>query len=224
MGALLASVLPLALGAAISPTLLALQLLVLAGPVDRLARAWSLAAGSALVLAVYAFCGITVLGQIHTKKAPHHSLRDALIELVCAGLLVALALRARLSRRTAGEHHGSSAASRLANASLPWFVGAGALGMLTNFSTLVLFLPALHQIERAPVSTVSQWIVFAVLYVITLMPVLLPVAAATLFGRQAEPVLDRIHTFISAHSRQIGVVIELVFAAYLSWKGVSELP
>ncbi len=224
MGALLASVLPLALGAGVSPTLLALQLLVLAGPADRLARAWSLAAGSALVLAVYAVCGVTVLRQIHGKSAPHHSLRDALIELVCAGLLVALALRSCLRYRTAGEHHGSWAATHLTTAPLPWFVGAGAIGMLTNFSTLVLFLPALHQIERAQVSTLARWAVFAVLYVVTLLPVLLPVAAAAILGPRAEPILDRVHTFISRRSRQIGVTIELVFAAYLAWKGVTELP
>lgn len=224
MGALLASVLPLALGAAISPTLLALQLLVLAGPVDRLARAWSLAAGSALVLAVYAVCGVTVLRQIHGKTAPQHSLRDALVELVCAGLLVALAVRARLRRRTAGEQHGSRVTARLASARLPWFVAAGAVGMLTNFSTLVLFLPALHQIDRAQVSTAGRWLVFAVVYVIILFPVLVPVAAATLLGPRAEPVLDRVHAFISGHSRQIGVTIELVFAGYLAWKGVTELP
>ena len=224
MGALLASVLPLALGAAISPTLLALQLLVLAGPTRRLARAWSLTAGSAVVLALYAVAGATVLRQIHGKSAPHHSLRDALVELVCAGLLVALALRSRLRHRTAGEHHGSWAAIHLTTAPLPWFVGAGALGMLTNFSTLVLFLPALHQIERAQTSTAGRWVVLAVLYVITLLPVLVPVAVATVLGPRAEPVLDRTHTFISLHSRQIGVVIELVFAAYLAWKGVTELP
>src|ERR1700733_7744995 len=68
MGALLASVLPLALGAAISPTLLALQLLVLAGPTRRLARAWSLTAGSAVVLALYAVAGAPVLRQIHGKS------------------------------------------------------------------------------------------------------------------------------------------------------------
>ena len=45
MGALLVSVLPLAVGAAISPTLLALQLLVLTGATKPRARAWALAAG-----------------------------------------------------------------------------------------------------------------------------------------------------------------------------------
>jgi Sap, sulfolipid-1-addressing protein len=224
MGALLGTVLPLAVGAAISPALLALELLVLAGPKDRLARAWALASGAGAVLAGYAALGFTLLAQIHPVSAPHQSLRDAVIELVCAGLLLGLAVRSRLRRPTAGEQHQSWAASKLEHAPLPWFFGAGALGMLTNFSTLLLFLPALHQIERARVSTDGRAVAFVLLYVITLLPVLLPVGAAALLGRRAEPALDRLHTFISAHSRQIGVAIELVFAGYLAWKGAGELP
>jgi hypothetical protein len=49
-------------------------------------------------------------------------------------------------------------------------------------------------------------------------------AAAALPGPRAEPVLDRVHTFTSGHSRQIGVAIELVVGGYLPWKGVTELP
>ena len=58
MGNLVVAVLPLALGAAVSPTLLALQLLVLSGGGHRLARAWALAAGSALVL-----FGVILIGR-----------------------------------------------------------------------------------------------------------------------------------------------------------------
>ena len=64
MGPLLAAVLPLALGAAISPTLLALQLLVLSGTTHRLARAWALVAGSALVLAAFSLLCVTALSRV----------------------------------------------------------------------------------------------------------------------------------------------------------------
>jgi hypothetical protein len=68
MAALLASVLPLAIGAAISPTLLALQLVVLTGATKPLARAWVVAVGSALVLATYSVLGLTVLQHLHPAK------------------------------------------------------------------------------------------------------------------------------------------------------------
>ena len=224
MGGLLAAVLPLALGAAVSPTLLALQLLVLSGSTRRLLRAWTLAAGSAIVLALYTVLGATVLKGLHAASKPHPSLRAAIVDFVCAGLLVALAIRSRLRRPTAGEQQESRTAARLGNASLPWYLLVGAVGMLTNFSTLVLYLPALHEIERSPVGAPGKAGVAVVLYAITLLPVWLPVAAATVMGRRADPALDRLHDLVGAHTRQIAVTIELVFAGYLAWKGFGELP
>ena len=96
--------------------------------------------------------------------------------------------------------------------------------MLVNFSTLVLFLPALHEITRSSVALVGRSMAFAVLYLITLLPVLIPVGLVTVLGDRAQPVLDATHTFVTRHSRQIGMVIEVVFAVYLLWKGFAELP
>ena len=60
--------------------------------------------------------------------------------------------------------------------------------------------------------------------VITLLPVLLPVGLVTVVGPRADPVLAATHRFVSGHARQIGVVIEVVFAVYLVVRGIGELP
>jgi len=146
------------------------------------------------------------------------------IMFVAAGLLVALAVRSVARRPTPAEQQTSRTAGRLANASTPWFVGVGALGMVVNFSTLLLFLPALHEINRSPVSLAGRSAAFALLFVITLLPVLLPVTLVAVLGHRADPALSATHTFVSRHSRQIGVVIEVVFAVYLVVKGLGELP
>jgi hypothetical protein len=224
MAALLASVLPLAVGAAISPTLLALQLLVLTGPTRPLARAWALAAGAALVLGIVSVLGLTVLDHLHPNRHGHPSLRDAVIMFVAAGLLAGLAVRSLARRPTPAEQQKTRTAGRLEHASTVWFVGVGALGMVVNFSTLVLFVPALHEITRSDVGTAGRSVVFAVLCVITLLPVLAPVAAVSLLGRRAEPALVATHAFVTRHARQIGIVIEVVFAVYLVVRGVGELP
>jgi hypothetical protein len=224
MAALLVSVLPLALGAAISPTLLALQLVVLTGANRALPRAWAVTIGAALVLGVFSVLGLTVLNRLHPAKHGHHSLRDAVIMFGAAGLMAALAARSLLRRPTSGEQQKSRTAGRLDDAPTYWFVGVGAIGMLVNFSTLVLFLPALHEITRSSVALVGRSMAFAVLYVITLLPVLIPVGLVAVLGDRAEPVLDATHTFVTRHSRQIGMVIEVVFAVYLLWKGFAELP
>jgi hypothetical protein len=224
MGTLLIAVVPLAIGAAISPTLLALQLLVLTGPTNRLSRGWALAGGSALVLAAFSILGFTVLVKLHPDHDGHRSLRDALIMFVAGGLLGLLALRSLLRRPTTGEQQKSHMAGRLDTAPTSWFVGMGAIGMVVNFSTLLLFLPALHEITRSAVGVLGRATAFAVLYLVTLLPVLVPVGLVTILGPRADPALDATHGFVTRNSRRIGLVIEVVFAVYLVGKGVRELP
>jgi hypothetical protein len=224
MAALLASVLPLAIGAAVSPTLVALQLLVLTGTTKPLARAWALALGSALVLAAFSLLGLTVLNHLHPARHGHHSWRGAVIMFVAAGLLGVLAVRSIVRRPTSAEQQASHTADRLATAPTAWFVGVGALGMVVNFSTLLLFLPALHEITRSSVDVAGRSVAFALLFVITLLPVLLPVGLVTVMGPRADPALAAAHRFVSRHARQIGVVIEVFFAVYLAIRGFGELP
>ena len=126
--------------------------------------------------------------------------------------------------RQRAEQHSSRTAGRLDTAPTYWFVGAGAIGMVVNFSTLVLFLPALHEISRTSAGLLDRSVAFAVLFVITLFPVLVPVVLVTALGRRAEPALEATHGFVNRHARQIGIVIELIFATYLVVRGLGELP
>ena len=224
MGTLLTAVLPLALGAAISPTLLALQLLVLSGPTHRLARAWALALGAALVLGAFSLVCVTALQHVRTHHSGHKSATDAAVLLASGALLAALVVRSRIRRPTTGEKHSSKIADRLATASTPVFVGVGAFGMIVNFSTLLLVLPALHEITHSTASTTAQVAVFAVMYVIVLLPVLVPVVAATILGGRADRALDTTHAWVGRNARTIGTVIEAVFAVYLIIKGVRSVP
>jgi len=224
MGSLLVAVLPLALGAAVSPTLLAVQLLVLTGTTHRLARAWALTFGAGLVLAAFSLLCVTALQRIRPHHSPHKSATDAAVLLVSAALLGLLAVRSLLRRPTPGERQPSRITGRLDTASTGWFVGVGALGMVVNFSTLLLVLPAVHEITHSTASLTSKVAVFAVMYVIVLLPVLVPVLLVTVLGTGADRLLDATHTWVGAHSRTIGVVIEVVFAVYLAVKGVRALP
>ncbi|MGO8872739.1 MAG: GAP family protein [Acidimicrobiales bacterium] len=223
MAALLASVLPLAVGAAISPTLLALQLLVLSGSSKPVARAWAVAIGAAAVLAAFSLLGLTVLDHLHSGHR-HHSLQGAVILFAGAGLMGLLAVRSMLRRPTAAEQQKTHTAGRLDTAPTYWFAGVGAVGMVVNFSTLVLFLPALHEITRSAADLVARSVAFALLFVITLLPVLAPVGAVTVLGPRADPALAATHAFVDRNSRRIGIVIEVVFTVYLVWRGLGELP
>ena len=139
MGSLLAIVVPLALGAAISPTLFALEVLVLSGLRHPVARAWALAGGAAATLIAFSVLGLTLLRNLHAGRH-HRSPTDATIDLVAGVLLALLAARALHPGKTAAESHHDRTQRRLADTPTILFVGVGGLGMLVNFSTLLLFL------------------------------------------------------------------------------------
>jgi len=223
MGSLPAAVLPLALGAAVSPTLLALQLIVLSGTTHRLARAWALAAGSAVVLAAFSLLCVTALSRVRPAHG-HKSATDAAV-LIASGLLLgALAVRSRIRRPTVGERHTSRISERLTTAPTSWFVGVGAVGMVVNFSTLLLVLPAVHEIAHSTADATAKVTTFVVLYTIVLLPVLVPVGLAQVLGARADHVLDATHQWVGRNARTIGTVIEAAFAVYLVVKGVRSAP
>jgi len=223
MGSLLAAVLPLALGAAVSPTLLAHQLIVLSGATHRLARSWALAAGAAIVLAGFSLLCATALSRVRPGHG-HKSATDAVVLIASGVLLGALAVRSRIRRPTVGERHTSGISERLATAPSVWFLGVGAFGMVVNFSTLLLVLPAVHEITRSTAGATAKWTVFAIVYVIVLLPVLVPVVLAQLLGARADPGLDATHRWVARNARTIGTVVEAVFAVYLVIKGVRSIP
>ena len=222
MSSLLGIVVPLALGAAISPTLFALEILVLSGRRHPVARAWALAGGAAATLIAFSALGLTLLQKLHSGHH-HRSPADATIDLVAGALLALLGARALHPRKTAAESHHDRTRRRLADAPTILFVGVGVLGMLVNFSTLLLFLPALREISRSSVSPAGKGVTWLILLVTTLLPVLIPVTLVVMLGRRASPLLERLNTFVGGHSRQITVAIELLFAAVLIWKGIVEL-
>jgi len=197
---------------------------VLTGTTHRLSRAWSLTLGAALVLGAFSVLCVTALQRIRPHHGTHRSATDAAVLLVSGTLLALLAVRSLIRRPTVGERQPSTIAGRLGTASTGWFVGVGALGMVVNFSTLLLVLPAIHEITHSTASDASKVVVFAVLYVIVLVPVLVPVLLVTVLGSGADRLLDATHTWVGAHSRTIGVVIEVVFAVYLVVKGFRALP
>jgi len=222
VGSLLAIVVPLALGAAVSPTLFALEVLVLTGKRHPIARGWAVASGAGAVLVAFGLLGVTLLRTVDTGHR-HRSPTGAAIDLGAAALLALLAARSAHKAKTAAEAHHEHTKGRLADAPTLAFVGVGALGMLVNFSTLVLFLPAVREIEHSSVDVAEKVVVWLIITVITLLPVLLPLTLVALLGTRADPLLARLSAFVGRHARTITIAIELLFAVILAWKGIGDL-
>jgi threonine/homoserine/homoserine lactone efflux protein len=215
MASLLGIVLPLAVGASISPTVLALQLLTLSRQNAPVARAWAIAGGCAVVLALLSGLALALAQSTGGSKSPSEA--GAIVKLVAAALLVAIAVRQLRAPPAAPkpEHVGAHPLRR------SFALGVGL--MLTNFSSILLFFPAMHEIATSDAGLGAQLVAFALLYAIALLMAFGPPLFVTLLGSRATPVLARLNGILAAHRRGIGAGLCLAFAVFLALAGVKAL-
>jgi hypothetical protein len=155
-------VVPLALGAAISPTTLALQLFVLSRKTAPLARAWAIAAGYTVVL--LAMMAIAFFFAASTGSGSQ-SKPEAWLKLACAVGLAALgviALRRPPKQRKQAPEGGEPKLGR--------FFAIGVALMATNLTTAALYLPAMHDVGDAGASAPGVVLAALVVIAITLFP------------------------------------------------------
>jgi hypothetical protein len=218
VGELLSKVVPLSLGAAFSPTVLALLLVVLTGK-RSVARATAFLVGLFVV-----FAGLTVLGLAishSTHASPSRADVTRAIDLMAGALLLLLAVGTLLRGllREPVTHDGPPPKA----GHDPGLVSAFLLGlviMTTNFSTILLYLPAMRAISAARVSDSDKVVAVALALLITMLPVLVVYLLAVLVPKYSKPLLDRMHVFIDRHQRTIGISIEVIFGVYLVVKGL----
>lgn len=208
MGELLGIVVPLAAGAAISPTTLALQLFVLSRKTAPLARAWAIAAGYAAVLLIemaiaFAFAASTGSGA-PSKPEAWVKLGFA-AALACLGVL---ALRRPPKQRKAKVESNEPALGR-------YFV-IGVVLMATNVTTAALYLPAMHHVGAADVGPAGSALAAVLVLAIALVPAVAPPFAVTLAGDRAQAALDRLSAFSARHSRAINAGVCFGFAVFLA--------
>lgn len=213
MSTLLASVLPLAIGAAISPTILAAQLLMLSSKTDPIKRSAVALLGSGLVLIAYTAIPL-VIGATSSGTS-HPSTVDGIVKLVFAVILLALGVKA--ATRSGAEPKKKKPTQG------PGLVRSfefGAVMMAINFTTMALYFPAIHEVAASSVSSSDKFIAILVLFLITMIPAYGPLLATLAFGEHARRVLAKFNDFLTTHQQGVKVAICFLFAAYL---GVSSL-
>jgi len=218
MVTLLIAVLPLALGAAVSPTLLMVEIFALSSSITPVKKGWLVVLGAASMLLGFLALGV-IVGVGIPHRAPHHGI-DAAISTVAAVLLGLLVSRQFRNRNR--ESSKPTFAQRLDQATGRAFFMSGVLVMLVNFSTLILFFPAIRLITKSNVPLGDGVLAIVFLFVVTLIPVWLPAAVATVLGHRAKSGLEALNRFVSKRSFDITVAIEVVFIAYFVVKAILE--
>lgn len=205
-------VVPLSLGAAVSPALLTLAVLILSGKVAPKKRAWAYAGGVALVDAALVVLLATIGRNIHIGSS-HPTTASRIVHGVIAAALVGLGVHALLRKHPTGSHP-SRLQRRIGDARPRFFLGLGAAAMATNVTSIVLMVAAVHEVTRS--DDTAGWVLrLAILFVCVLAPAALPVAAASVLGHRSDAALSGLNRFTTTHARQINAGICFVFAILL---------
>ena len=219
---LLLQVLPLAIGAALSPSVLIVQILVLAAGPKGLQRAWALAVGLTAALVLLGFVGYTLLSMLPDVSLGRPSVALAGGEIVAGLVLLVIALVTHRRPPRDDDHH-SSTGTRFAHMS-PWMlVPVGFFWQFTELNTLALYLPAIHIVTNADAADLTKLLALVLVVVVTSAAWLGPPLAVTLRGERAERRLQSLHGWLERNDRRITIGVCVAFGAGLLLLGSVEM-
>lgn len=210
---LLLQVFPLAVGAAISPTVLTVQILLLSTGSAGLGKAWGLAIGRTAALVVISVGGVGLLSRLPDVNTGRPSMSEGLTAIVAGAVLAVLGLREWRVPRT-DKHHSRIAARLERIRPLPLSV-VGFGWELVSVSTLALFIPALHLVSNAAASDVVKIVAIVELITISSLAWLAPPVAVTLYGDRGKAYLARVHDWVIANEHRITLTVTGLFSLVL---------
>jgi len=168
------------------------------------------------------FGAITAVGLLlshTTSSSPAQVSITKTVDAVSGSLLLLLALGTIL--RSFVHNSVAPVGGETKDAKTPGLTSAFLLGlaiMVTNFSTILLYIPAMRSISASDTSTPDKAIAVAIAFLIAAAPILFIYGFAVGFPKIATPPLNKLRGSIDRHQRVIGIVIEVIFGAYLMFK------
>ena len=223
--------LPLALGSAVYPTLLAVVLVILTQPNPRRLLGAYLAGAMLTSLTI----GLVIVGGLGSGDVLNGSSGrtinpafDLVVGLLLLGLLYAL-LTGRDRRFIERRDHKRQ--PRAESGKEPWsdrvlrrqsIVLTFVVGMALNLPG-ALYLVALKEIASADQSSAQSVLQLLVYNLIMFAWAEIPLVGYGVAPERTEALITRIHDWLGSHTRQIAIGICAVAALYLTIKGVAGL-
>jgi hypothetical protein len=223
MGSVIGSILPQAIGVAISPIPIIAVILML---FSKRARSNGLAflAGWVLALAVVGAIVLLLAGAGKVSAGGTPSTLSYVIHLLLGLLLLFLAVRNWQKRPQEGE----TAEMPKWMATVDSFTAGRALGLSAllagvNPKNLALALAAALSIAQAGLSGVQPWIALAVFVLLASLSVAAPVLYYLIAGPSAEKTLNTWKTWLTANNATVMFVLLLVLGVKLVGDGLGGL-
>lgn len=209
-------ILPLLLGAAISPVATTGMITVLAtNNKSTIIKGFSYLLGTTMPLLIIGIPGIFLFS--HIDFAPKNTVINSWIDLLAGLVLLGLAVKVALKPKTDKTKTATQDSHR--NQSYSKLTALGIVLMITNFSTLVLFIPAVKDIAISSLDVSGKSILLIVSIAITLLMIFAPLLIFILSPKRSEKILSSLKSLINRHMREVTLSILIVFGIYLLIKG-----
>jgi hypothetical protein len=213
-------VIPLGIAAAITPGLIALQIIVVSGPkwgVRALAVFAANAAAFVFVAAVL-LLGLTQLPDAGTGKHDHSY---PVIRIGAAVILFLVTIFFLLPHPRLLEKS-KSALQGVEGRAKPWeFAALAFYFSITDVSSFAVMAPALHDVTVSSADLIIQALFVGLFFVFALMATWVPPVIRVLLRSRAEGVLSPIYSFVINRQFQILAAMCAVFGIYLLVTGLS---
>ena len=191
----------------------------MAAPYNWHSRAWAVILGSGGVFAVFFALVLGGLSQLPDAGKGTDSRSVYIVEVVAGVVLVVLAVWMLRPHPQADQRMEQKVRSHADHASPLVFAGLAAYMSLTDFSTFVFLLPALHAVTRSVVAVPEKAVVVAFLFVCVLIPVLVPALTVRLVGDRGVRALNRVYNLLMGHQIQVMGVVAAVIGVVLLVRG-----
>lgn len=214
-------IIPLGIGAAMTPSLLGLQILATVGP-SWGRRSLMVIAGSALAFGIACtalFLGFAQLPQ-PDDKGPN--LFQGILYLLASAVLVCIVVWLFRPHASLAARSERGFRRRLAHAHAVTFFSIAFVLSIKDISSFALLVPGLHDIATSNISLLAQIVCVAVMFALALSPTLVPAFWRLVRGPRAEASLTRLYSWTMRRQFQIIGFMAGVFAVYCLVMGLGR--
>lgn len=186
-------------------------------------RALAVIFGSGVVFAAFFALVLGGLSRLPDASTGTKSWSAYMVEAVAGAILLVIAAWLLRPHAAADRRMEAKVKSHADHASPTVFAGLAAYMTLTDFSTLVLIVPALHDITRSTASAPEKLLVVGFVFACVMLPVLSPPAAAHFLGERGLRALNRMYALLMGHQLQVMGAVAGVIGVLLLSQGLRGL-
>lgn len=204
-------ILPLAIGAAISPTGLLFVMMILSGKENSKKSALGFVLGGTLFLTILGlFLFFTAKPVVNATN--HPDITSSMID-ICLGILILLIVAKSLFFKKKPKIAAAKKKKR------PYPI-IGFLYMAINISTLIPFIAAVKIISINKLALWDNIAIFLVTVVITISMIAFPVVISYAMPKESQKILGPVNAFMAQNGSKIGNGYFVLMAVYLIYHGV----